>query len=197
MTDLAHLVRTKLTIQLESRMRDLEASMFCTVFLPTEGGIVKETQIAGRDYNNLVTNRPDRDRGSPHVWTFNAMLEAIVERLGSKATMIPADRGKLEALRTLGQLTEVEQLSTLGEWIKSCRHLPTYPMPGQPPRAHHVRVQVTRLRARVPRRGSGRGILKEKDHDSGLGQALAETTRGARYARESSAREDSKPPRIP
>ena len=57
-------------------------------------------------------------------------------------------------------------------------------------RAHHVRVRKPDTDSRHAFRnfferirGSGRGIPKEKDQDSLLGQALADTTRGASAAR--------------
>ena len=101
------------------------------MFLSTEGGIVKEMQNAGKDHNHLVTNRPDRARGRPRVRAFNAMLKAIVSNLtrGSR---------EVRGVRTLEQLTEVEQLFTLREWIKSCRHLPTYARPGQAPKTRVI-----------------------------------------------------------
>ena len=41
-------VQIKRTVQLESRVSDTEASMYCTVFLPYESEIVKEIENAGR-----------------------------------------------------------------------------------------------------------------------------------------------------
>ena len=49
--------------------------------------------IEASDDKNLVINQRARDPGSPHVWAFNAMLKAIVEQLGSKATMTPRIAG--------------------------------------------------------------------------------------------------------
>ena len=55
--DLVRLVHAKLTIQLESRMMDMVASMYCTVLLPSENEIVKVMQSAGRHNNYLVEKR--------------------------------------------------------------------------------------------------------------------------------------------
>ena len=57
MVDLVRLVHAKLTIQLESRMMDMEASMYCTVLLPSEDEIVQEMQSPGRHKNYLVEKR--------------------------------------------------------------------------------------------------------------------------------------------
>ena len=48
--DLALQVQATLTVQLESQMRDLEATTCCTVFLLSESGTVKEEPDARRDY---------------------------------------------------------------------------------------------------------------------------------------------------
>ena len=55
--DLATQVHLNLIVQLESRMRDLEASMYCT-------------------YSDMVEKKPEVERGSQHNWLFNAMLKA-------------------------------------------------------------------------------------------------------------------------
>ena len=104
--DLTLQVPAKLTIRFEFRMRDIEATMCCAVFLPSESGIVKEVQEAGRDYNNMVTNQPTMERRSPDIRFFSAMMKAIVETLVDKANLSPSDRGKVDDLRLLGQLTE-------------------------------------------------------------------------------------------
>ena len=135
--DLALQVQAKLTTQFESRMRDIEATM-CTVFLPSESNIVKEVQEAGRDCNNMVTNQPTMERRSPDIRFFNAMLKAIVETLVDTADLSPSERGKVDALRLLQQLTEEETFLDLCEWTKSCRHLPTYARPGQAPKTRII-----------------------------------------------------------
>ena len=52
----------KLSVQLLSRMRDLEAATYCTLFLPEESDIVKGMQDAGRVYSELVTEHPGKER---------------------------------------------------------------------------------------------------------------------------------------
>ena len=52
--DLATQVHPKFTAQLESWVRDLEASMYCTVFLPNEIEIVKFMHIAGRHHSDMA-----------------------------------------------------------------------------------------------------------------------------------------------
>ena len=112
--------------------------MYCTVFFPSESCIAKEVQEAGRDYNNIVANQPTMERGSPDIRLFSAMLKAIVETFVDRANLSASDRGKVDALRLFGQLTEGGQISVLGEWIKSCRHLPMYARPGQAPKTRII-----------------------------------------------------------
>ena len=128
------------------------------------------------------------------------MLKAIVE--------VSRGKGKTEHLglgEEGGPLAEREIIETgeffvLGNWIKSCNHLPTYSRLSQTlkntgrlrdGRAHNVRVEETGRVLRTFGRGrqSGRVNPREKDQDSGLGQALADTVQGGSSARESSARE--------
>ena len=55
-------VHMKLTVQLESRVSDIEASMYCTVFLPNESEIVKEIQNAGRLHSNMEEKTPNLEK---------------------------------------------------------------------------------------------------------------------------------------
>ena len=55
--------------QLEARVRDLEASTYCTMFLPRESEVVKAMQNAGRIYSHKVENQPSVERG---VHTFGS-----------------------------------------------------------------------------------------------------------------------------
>ena len=76
MTNLITQVHLKLTVQLESRMRDMEAATECTLFLPKDSDIVKEMLSIGRHYSNMIENHPEQERGSPHTWFFNSMVKA-------------------------------------------------------------------------------------------------------------------------
>ena len=64
----------KLTVQLESRMREMESPTYCPLFLLKKNDIVKEMQDAGISHNELQTNQPSPQRGSPRIWFFNAMV---------------------------------------------------------------------------------------------------------------------------
>ena len=72
--DLISQVHLKLSTQLESRVRDVEAATHCTLFLLTGSEIVTEMQSAGRAYDELVTTQPSVERGGPHIWFVTAML---------------------------------------------------------------------------------------------------------------------------
>ena len=54
MTKLITQVHLKLTVQLESRMRDMEAATDCTLFLPKDSDIVKEMLAIGRHCSNMI-----------------------------------------------------------------------------------------------------------------------------------------------
>ena len=82
--DLITPVHLQLSAQLGSRVRDLEAATYCTLFLPNESDIVTEMQNAGRFYSDMVTRHPDKERGSPHIWFFNAMLRATKKILTNR-----------------------------------------------------------------------------------------------------------------
>ena len=74
MTDLATQVQRKLSAQLESRVRDLEAETDCTLFVPQESDIVTEIQNASRFYSEKVRNHPAKERGRPHIWFLNTIF---------------------------------------------------------------------------------------------------------------------------
>ena len=58
----------KFTVQLESRMRDLEAATYCTLFLPKDSDIVKEMLAIGRHYNNMIEKScRERKRKPSHM----------------------------------------------------------------------------------------------------------------------------------
>ena len=72
--DLISEVHLKLSVQLASRVRDVEAATHCTLFQLRCSAIVKEMRSAGRAYDELINTRPSVERGSPHIWFVTAML---------------------------------------------------------------------------------------------------------------------------
>ena len=72
--DLISEVHLKLSVQLESRVRDVEAATHCTLFQPIGSAIVTEMHSAGRAFDELVNTQPSVERGSPHIWFVTAML---------------------------------------------------------------------------------------------------------------------------
>ena len=68
--DLISQVHLKLSVQLESRVRDVEAATHCTLFLLRGSAIVTEMHSAGRAYDVLASV----ERGSPHIWFVTEML---------------------------------------------------------------------------------------------------------------------------
>ena len=113
----------KLSVQLESPMRDMESATYCTLFLPRRSDIVKEMQDAGKLYNEFATKHPDVER------FFNAMRKIIGKTLTSKnengGLSLP-DQVNTEATRMIRTNTENTKFIELNTWIKACRHLPTY-----------------------------------------------------------------------
>ena len=86
MTNFITLAHLKLPVQLEPRMRDMEAATYCTLFLPKDSDIVKEMLAIGRHYNNMIEHHPEKERGSRHIWVFNSMVKATetAQRRGSE-----------------------------------------------------------------------------------------------------------------
>ena len=135
-TDLIAQVHLKLSTQLEERVRDLESPTYSTLCLPKESDIVTEIQNAGRYYSDMVENQPSAERGSPHIWFFNAMLKATERILKIKIGELNSPgQGKADALRTLRMITDERKFHELSTWIKACRHLPTFVRHGQIPRS--------------------------------------------------------------
>ena len=71
--------------------------------------------------------------GEARTYGSSTQSQNIVENLVDRLNLNPSDRGKVEALRSLGR-----KFSDLGEWIKSCRHLPTYTRSGHAPKARII-----------------------------------------------------------
>ena len=76
--DLISQVHLKLSTQLESRVRDVEAATYCTLFQLRRSAIVTEMHSAGRACDVLVNTQPSVERGSPHIWFVTAMLRGRV-----------------------------------------------------------------------------------------------------------------------
>ena len=79
-----------------------------------------EIQNAGRYYSDMVETQPSAERGSPHIWFFNAMLKATERILKIKIGELNAPgQGKADALRTLRMITDERKVHELSTWIKS------------------------------------------------------------------------------
>ena len=63
--DLISKVHLKLSVQLESRVRDVEAATHCTLFLLRGSAIVTEMHSAGRAYDVLVNYPTKRGKRKP------------------------------------------------------------------------------------------------------------------------------------
>ena len=158
----------KLSVQLLSRMRDLGAATYCTLFLPEESDTVKEMQDAGRVHSELETNHPGKERGSPHIWFFAAMQKAIEETLAQKAGNAP-DLRKAEALKILRTTIENTKFIELNTWVKARRHLPTHAKTSQV--ADHLR----RRRFLLPTSGSSskERVISTSVYTAGRGHGSA------------------------
>ena len=138
--DLITPVHLQLSTQLGSRVRDLEAATYCTLSVPKESDIVTEMQNAGRFFSDMVTRHPNKERGSPHIWSFNAMLRAtkkILTNRNKNGELRLPDQGKAEAIRILRSRTDDAKFFEQNTCIKACRHLPTFAKPGQ---THRSRI---------------------------------------------------------
>ena len=91
------------------------------------GPTKRERKNAGRFYSDMVEIKPDMERGSTHIWFFNAMLKATERILKTKIGELSLpDQGKAEALRTLGLITDGGKFHELSTWIKACRAPPNF-----------------------------------------------------------------------
>ena len=107
--DLISQVHLKLSVQLESRVRDAEAATHCTLFQLRGSAIVTEMHSAGRAYDELVNTQPSVERGSPHIWFVHRNAEG--KRVGFEDhAMTPSqDQEKAEAVRVLQATVEGQQ----------------------------------------------------------------------------------------
>ena len=72
--DVVSQVNFLLSVQLESRARDMEAATCCTLLILRGSAIVTGMQSVSRAYDELVTSQPSVERGSPHIWFVTAQL---------------------------------------------------------------------------------------------------------------------------
>ena len=199
MTKFITLAHLKFTVQLESRMRDLEAATYCTLFLPKGSDIVKEMLAIGRHYNNMIENHAEKQRGSRHKWVFNSMVKATETALRSRiGELSPPDQGQTEALRWFRTITESTDRQELATWIKACRHLAWETRQGadrfcsrrtdQMAEAGHGLSAAT-LHAAGGVHANARSA-KEEDQNPRFGQARAGPVRSASRSRKSTACEN-------
>ena len=128
--DVALQVQAKLTIKLESRTRDVEASMHCTVLLPSWSGIANEVQGSERNYNDMVATKPAVEQESWHIWFFNAMLKAIERNLTAEfGELTPSDRMKVEVSQGAPgdyRRWEVHRLQRVDQIVQASSNIITY-----------------------------------------------------------------------
>ena len=82
--DLISQAHLKLSVQLESRVRDVEAATCCTLFQLRGSAIVTEVHGARTAYDELVNTQPSVERESPHILFVTAMLRG--RELASRTT---------------------------------------------------------------------------------------------------------------
>ena len=83
---------------------------------------------AGRAYNDMVVNQPDKERGSPHIWVFVGKVKAIERILAQKGwRTYPSRAGK-----DSGTSVEAQKPHELNAWVKVCMRLPNLREDGPP-----------------------------------------------------------------
>ena len=107
--DLISKVHLKLSVQLESRVRDVEAATHCTLFQLRGSAIVTEMHGAGRAYDELVNTQPSVERGSPHIWFVHRNAEWKRDGIEDHAMTPSQDQEKAEAVRVLQATVEGQQ----------------------------------------------------------------------------------------
>ena len=116
---------------MDDEVTDLTSLVHRTIRVTNEGrgvsdgllrssAIVTDMQDAGRAYNKVVANHPEKEKGSPHTWFFMATPKAIEETLAHKAReLISQDLGKAEAVETLRKTVEGQRPYELNARVKS------------------------------------------------------------------------------
>ena len=112
--DLISQVQLQRTVQIESRVWDMEAATYCTFFFLRSSAIVTEVLNASRAYNELVTTQPNMERLSPHIWLFTSMLRSIENVLANKSSaMTHQNQGKAEAVKKFRTTVDNQQLQDM------------------------------------------------------------------------------------
>ena len=101
-----------------------ESATYCTLFLPKENDIVKDMQVAGRVYSDLVTKR---ERGTLSIWFCVSMLKAA-----EKILMNRKEKGEL-SLQLSGAIKRTR--SSCLECMDKSMQTPSYGMHGHPLRS--------------------------------------------------------------
>ena len=73
---------------------------------------------------------PDKERGSPHIWFFVALLTGM-EMAQKAEELIPPG----EDVR---KTVESQMPHELNAWVKACKYLPNFDRHGQPPKSRIV-----------------------------------------------------------
>ena len=191
-------------------MRELESLTYCTLLPPEESDIVKETRNAGRFHSDMEEIKPDMERGSPHIWFFNAMLKSTDGTSKTESGELSLlGQGKAEALGTLRIVTDEGGSRRAEHGDKGMQASPSFrnawavtQVAGHfgSGRIHApLKEEAARKGGEPPLRAfggdtgnAGRGAKKEENKDSGLGQAHNDTVRSGSPCGESPARESGK-----
>ena len=93
-----------------------------------------DMQSTGVACNELVTNHPTVERGSPHIWPFgNSEVEKVLAIKDSAMTL--PDQVKAEAVKTT---VEGQKPQEMLAWVRACRHLPMFGRTGDPPKSRII-----------------------------------------------------------
>ena len=127
MKDVAELISRvymKLTVQLESRIRDLESATHCALFLLRDSVFVTDIQNAGSR---------QRSGGKPSmVLRGNAVGHRKDPGAKGGEWRTAPDLGKTEAMDTLRKTVEAQKPHELMTWVKACKRFPTFERSGHP-----------------------------------------------------------------
>ena len=136
-TDLITHVHMKLSVQLESHVRDVA-------------------------HKERVVNSPKAEGGSPHVWFFMAMMNAIEKNPGTQDRQRKTDPPRLGRGGAVGTLRKAVENSTtleLNVWVFAYRHLPTFT---------RLIIHTSRGLSSLPMNSSPTNMGNRKERTSGV-----------------------------
>ena len=126
---------TKLVLQLDARLREVESVVTTTSVLPAGNAAAASGKLAGQQYAQAVRDQPDHNLGSPHLHVFSGLLDGI------SASPPPTDAGAAVrwcAIKGLQRLLDRQDVTDASKWVRACRVTDMFAKKGVQPRSRVV-----------------------------------------------------------